>query len=62
MLGFLWQNPNSIIAITGQKSGFLFFTASRVDLQKVQGKEQHIYNNSKANWLEAAINGKISIN
>lgn len=38
------------------------FTATRLDVQKVPGKEQHIYNNSKASWLEAAMDGKISIN
>lgn len=66
MLGFLWRNLNYIIVLTEQKSGCLFTatcTVSRVDLQKVQGKEQRIYNNSKATRLEAAIiDGKISIN
>lgn len=36
--------------------------ATRLELQNVQGKEQNIYNNSKASWLEAAIDGKNFIN
>lgn len=36
------------------------FAAPRLNLQKVQEKKQNIYN-SKASWLETAIEGKISI-
>ena len=37
------------------------FAATRLDLKKVQGKEQNMYNTSEAYWLEAATDGKISI-
>lgn len=53
---------NHIVAIAVQKSEFLFTFILYNLASKKSKDEQHIFNNSKADWLEAAIYAKISIN